>query len=114
MDGPFAAHPAVDSSIADYPHLRAVLRIEEGLLAGFFFDAWYEKYYLGAPEALGGTGNFFEDLISPENAVIGANINYKTGPATLTLTYSLRYDPSNAASTNGFVITSSLYSSIQF
>lgn len=114
MDGPFAAPPAVDSSIADYPHLRAILRVEEGLLAGFFFDAWYEKYYLGAPEALGGTGNFFEDLISPENAVIGANINYKTGPATLTLTYSLRYDPSNAASTNGFVITSSLYSSIQF
>jgi hypothetical protein len=109
LDGPFAAAPSTGATITDYPHLRGVLTLAEGLLAGFSFDALYEKYYLGAPSSIG-TGNFWKDLVSPENAVIGAKINYKTGPAVLSLLYNLRYDPATGA----YVVTSSLMSSIQF
>jgi hypothetical protein len=110
LDGPFAAAPASGGTITDYPHLRGVFTVAEGFLAGFSFDALYEKYYLGAPSALGGTGNIWKDLVSPENAVIGAKINYRTGPAVLSLLYNLRYDPA----TGSYVVTSSLMTSIQF
>jgi len=102
-DGPFSAPPDVNPGINDYPHIRGVFTLGEGLLAGFSVDALYEKYMLGAD------GDFWGDLISPENAVIGAKVNYRTGPAMLSLLYNLRYDPSN-----GFIITSSLMSSIRF
>ncbi len=101
-DGPFAPAPAASTVISDYSHVRGVFTIGEGLLAGFSLDALYEKYYLGMDRSV------LEDLVSPENAVIGAKINYATGPAVLSLLYSLRYD-------NGeFIVTSSLMSSIRF
>lgn len=109
LDGPFKAAPDTNPRITDYPHLRGVFTLAEGFLAGFSFDALYEKYYLGAPSPIG-TGNFWKDLVSPENAVIGAKINYRTGPAVLSLLYNLRYDPA----TGNYIVTSSLMSSIQF
>jgi hypothetical protein len=106
LDGPFAAIPAAYSgNPADYPHLRAVFHIEEGFIAGFGLDAFYEKYFIGADVG------FFEDLISPEYAVIGASINYKTGAAVISLIYDIRYDPT---SPDGFEIRSSLQSTIKF
>jgi hypothetical protein len=108
-DGSFAEAESGSVNISDYPHIRGTFTLAEGLLAGFSIDALYEKYLLGAPESAGGTGDFLEDLISPENAVIGAQINYKTGPAVLSLIYNLRYDPDN-----GYLVTSSLMSSIRF
>ncbi len=109
VDGPFATD-ANSTSISDWPHLRGVFTVGEGLLAGFSFDALYEKYLLGAP---GGEGGFFEDLLSPENAVIGAKFNYRTGPAVLSLLYNLRYDPA-ATGAQQYVVTSSLISSVRF
>lgn len=103
LDGPFSA-AAGSTDISDYPHLRGVFTVADGFLAGFSFDALYEKYYIGRD------GSFFEDLISPENAVIGAQINYKTGPAVLSLIYNLRYDPAD----DSYIVSSSLLSSIQF
>ncbi|TCW60748.1 hypothetical protein [Treponema sp. J25] len=111
LDGPFKALPTTltDTAITDFPHLRMIARLGEGLLAGFSFDALYEKYYLGAPTPKG-TGNFFKDLVDPENAVISAKINYRTGPAILSLVYNLRYDPG----TDSYVVTSSLMTTVQF
>ncbi len=110
LDGPFKAAPEA-GTISDYPHLRGSFVVADSFLAGFSGEALYEKYYLGAPEAIaGGTGNFFKDLISPANAVIGAKINYTTGPATLSLLYNLRFDPE----TGDYLVTSSLMSSIRF
>ncbi|AEJ19636.1 hypothetical protein [Gracilinema caldarium] len=109
LDGPFKAPPSELGSINDYPHLRGVFTIAEGLLAGFSFDALYEKYYLGAPSPVG-SGNFWKDLVSQENAVIGAKFNYRTGPAIISLLYNLRYDPQSG----DYVVTSSLMSAIQF
>ena len=78
LDGAFKADPGVD---ATYPHLKATFVIGEDIIPGVFFDASYDKRYI----------RDWADLISPENAVIGANINYKTGPAVITLGYDLRY-----------------------
>lgn len=111
LDGPFKAAPAA-GTIADYPHLRAAFVVADGFLMGFSFDALYEKFYLGAPASVAkGTGDFWRDLVSAENAAIGAKINYKTGPAVISLLYNLRYDPT---APKGFVVTSSLMSSIRF
>ena len=104
VDGPFAKVPAVDTdNPADYPHLRAVATLGEGIVGGFSFDAVYEKYFLGK------AGTFFEDLFTAEDAVITAQINYHTGAAVLSLLYNLKYDA--ATGTYG---TSSLQSSIKF
>jgi len=108
MDGPFIL-PSDIGGIADYPHLRSSLGLAE--LAGFSFDALYEKYYLGADESLGASGSFWKDLFSPENSLIGAAIKYRTGPALISLNYNLRYDPS---APNSFVVSSSLMTAISF
>jgi hypothetical protein len=104
IDGPFQAIPETLGTISEYPHLRGVFTVGEGILSSFSFDALYEKYYLGADKG------FFQDLLSPENAVISAKVNYKTGPAVLSLIYNLRYDPA----TSDYIVTSSLMSSISF
>ncbi len=111
LDGPFKAKPAdpVTAAITDYPHLRGTFTLAEGLLAGFSFNGIYEKYFLGADDPVG-TGSFWEDLVSPENAAIGAQFNYKTGPAVISLLYNLRYDPA----TEDYIVSSSLMSSVRF
>lgn len=98
IDGSFT--PDELAPVMTYPHLRGTLTVAEGLLPGFFFDAFYDKRYI--------TG--FGDLIDPTNATIGANINYKTGPAVITLGYNLRYRPEDES----WETTSNLSSSISF
>jgi len=105
VDGPFKAKPAVASdNSAEYPHLRGVVGMAEGVLGGFFVTGSYEKYFIGRER------EFFADLIDPNDAVIAASLNYKTGAAVFTLVYSLKYNPD----TEGFDVTSSLQSSIKF
>ena len=83
LDGPFGSVSPDPDSLFDDLHLRATLMVAEGLLPGFFFDASYDKKSIAT----------FADLGDFTNAAIGANVNYKTGPAVLTLTYNLRYNP---------------------
>ncbi len=105
VDGPFQAIPAVATvNPAEYPHIRAVAGVGEGLLGSFFFDFSYDKYFIGKANA------FWEDLVDPTDAVIGAAVNFKSGAAVFTLLYNLRYNPA----TGDFDITSSLQSSIKF
>lgn len=94
LDGMFSFNTSVDGSFerrsdepTTFPHLRSVLVVGEGLLPGFFFDASYDKRYI----------EDWSDLIDPNNAVIGANVNYKTGPAVITLGYNLRYVPEDGS-----------------
>jgi len=104
LDGPFSGVPAVATgNSADYPHLRAVATLGEDIIGGFSFDAVYEKYFLGEVDG------FFQDLVSPEDAIITAQINYHTGAAVLSLLYSLKYDGAG-----GYEVTSSIQSSIKF
>lgn len=106
VDGPFKAKPAEASpNSAEYPHLRGVVGMAEGILGGFFVTGSYEKYFIGKD------ADFFSDLVDPSDAVIGAALNYKTGAAVFTLLYSLKYNPDNP---KGFDVTSSLQSAIKF
>jgi len=102
LDGPFASDD--EGKQTDYPHLRAVFRFGEGLLGGFFFDASYEKYYIGAEDG------FFEDLVDPTNSVAVLAVNYKTGASVLTLKYNAVYDPD----ADEFNVSSSISASMKF
>jgi hypothetical protein len=106
VDGPFHTAEAGSTFQADYPHLRGVAGLREGLLGGIFFDFVYEKYMLGSE-----ANSFFEDLVDPNNAVITAAVNYRSGAAIFTLLYNLRYNP---AAPKGFDVTSSLVTTIKF
>jgi len=94
IDGAF-----VQTESTPFPHLVATFVVGEGLIPGFSFDASYDKRDIEG----------WEDFVSAENAVIGANINYKTGPAVITLGYDLRYAPE---SEKGWETTAKLSTSI--
>jgi len=107
LDGPFQALPAsylpgVTPQTA-YPHAKATFHFGEGIIP-FFFDASYEKYYLGAYRG------FFPDLVDPTNAVMILSINYRTGATVLTLRYNAAYDPT----TDSFDVSSSISASVKF
>jgi len=107
VDGPFKETPAVaatNPNSSDYPHLRGVIGMADDLLGGFFVSGSYDKYFIGKD------GGFFDDLVDPNDAVISAAFNYKTGAAVFTLLYNLNYN----SLTGGYDVTSSLQSSIKF
>jgi hypothetical protein len=107
VDGPFAQPPASPTnSAAEYPHIRGSANLAEGLLGGFYVSGAYDKYFISK------TSGFFEDLVEPDDSVITAALNYKTGSAVFTLLYSLNYNPD--APNGSFDVTSSLQSSIKF
>lgn len=105
LDGPFKAIPSVATDDqTDYPHAKAIFVFGEGIIGGIFFDASYEKYFIGAEDG------FFEDLIDPTNAIIGLSINYKTGASVLTLNYDADWDPVEGK----FNVSSSISASMKF
>jgi hypothetical protein len=107
LDGPFATKGIADPATAkqtDYPHLRGIVRLNEIEKIPFYFDASYDKYLIGVKSGV------FADLVDPTDAVIGLNVNYKTGASVLTLAYNAKWDPSAAK----FNVTSSLQASMKF
>lgn len=83
LEGPFHAPPAGSTNYLDYPHLTAQLDLAPGVIPGFFFSASYDKKMISS----------FSQLVSATNAVVGAALNYQAGPAVITLSYNLQYDP---------------------
>lgn len=102
IDGPVGTPATPASSFLNYPHLRAIFVLAEGLIPGISFDASYDKKSLGADVG------FFEDLFSADGAVVQARFNYETGPAVISFTYNILFDPD----TGEPEITSGLESSI--
>lgn len=103
IDGPFKSLPeTATENFLDYPHLRGVFVIAEGIVPGFSFDAVYDKKFIDS----------FASLIDPDGAIIEANINYRTGPAIITFTYSIRYNPNATGEENPWETTAGLKSSI--
>jgi hypothetical protein len=100
LDGPFNPDPAGGTFAK--PHLLASLSLAEGLLGGFSLDASYDKK---------GIDNL-ADLINPEDAVIGARLNYRIENAVITLVYDLQYDPYPEPGDDPWIVTSGLESSI--
>ncbi len=103
LDGPFGVVDNDPNNYMNYPHLRGIFEIAEDILPGFSFDASYDKKMIAS----------FSDLISPEDAVIQARLNYKTGPAMISFIYKIKYVPNAGSGENPWEITSGLESSIQ-
>ncbi len=91
IDGPFKKPapdipPDSEEAWVNFPHIRGSFVLAEGLLPGFSFSASLDKRNIQS----------FADLIDFTDAVIGATINYQTGPALITLAYDVRYNPETA------------------
>jgi hypothetical protein len=102
VEGPFKKPSSDPADAFMNPRFRAVFGLQEGVIPGFFLDASYEKNNIIT----------FGDLFSAENAIIGARINYRTGPAVITLKYNLKYDPYVPEGDDPWKITSGLETSI--
>ena len=76
------------------------------LSPGVFLGASYDKYFINYP-------TFFPDLIDPLGAVVGAEIGVKTGPASISLVYSLTYNPALEGD-DKWEVSSGLQSSLSF
>lgn len=101
MDGAFNADLSDPlASTFAYPHLRAVFTMAQGIIPGFALSATYDKV---------GIKNW-DSLVSADNAVIGARIDYKTGPAVISLVYDLKHDSTNPG--KPWIVTSRLESTI--
>ena len=88
LDGPFSQPGGGDpNNYLDWPHLYTVFILGEGLIPNLTLEASWDKRSLGAQDG------FFRDLISAEDAVIGARVNYSIGAAVISLMYQLTYDP---------------------
>lgn len=108
LDGPFKALDTASVNQADFPHLKAIFSLAPNLLKGFFFNATYEKYFLGK------NGAFFADLVDATDAVAGLDINYQTGASVLTLAYNAKWDPTLNSGAGDWVVTSSITASMKF
>jgi hypothetical protein len=100
VDGPFGA--AESNATFKQPHLLASLVLEEGILGGFSLEASYDKKGIER----------IADLLSPEDAVIGARVNYRIESATISLVYDLQYDPFPQPGGDEWIITSKVESAI--
>jgi hypothetical protein len=101
LDAPFTW---TSDPTAGYPHLKGKLKLADGVIGGISFEAGYEKFYLGQ------SGDFFGDLVNPEDAIIGLAVNYKTGATLLTLNYVYSWNPT----ISDFEVSSSLTASVKF
>ena len=90
IEGPFDGVPTTDEedklnySEAQFPHVAMMFTLGEGIIPNVSLDAYYDKKYITS----------FPDTFHPVGAVIGAAVNYRTGPAIITLGYDFRYNPS--------------------
>ena len=88
LDGPFGKVvdeiEDPDQAWANYPHLRATFLVQEGLVPGLSLKATADRRNIQHPR----------DLIDfTEESTIGAELNYQTGPAIISLTYDVSYNP---------------------
>jgi hypothetical protein len=105
LDGPFGKpYPDVVSTdpqyVLNYPHLRGILTVAEGVIPGISVDCSYDKEGITS----------WAELISPLNASIQAKLNYMTGPAVISFIYMIRYAPGQSPD---WIVTSGLQSSIK-
>ncbi|MFW5742516.1 MAG: hypothetical protein ACOCW3_00065 [Spirochaetota bacterium] len=100
VDGPFGGADPDDTF--KQPHLLATFMLGEGILGGFSMEASYDKKGI----------EDFADLVSPEDSVIGARVNYRIESAVISLVYDLQYDPFPEPGDDPWVITSKLETAI--
>ncbi len=86
----------------NYFSWQAFFEVKEGVVPGFFFDVLYDKQNMA---------NFDDFRKWREEALIRARVNYRTGPAIISLVYNLRYDPA-ATGSDKWQVTSGIESRI--
>jgi len=99
VSGPF------QSGTGARPELQSMFTLAEGVIpgfSGFSFDARYQKFNIGD----------WDDLVSAEDAIIGARFNIRTGPVIVSLVYDLVYDP--LADGDPWIVSSGLETTISF
>jgi hypothetical protein len=103
LDGPFAQkYPEPPDNILNWPHLRAVFLIGEGLVKGLSLEASYDKKLI----------KNFASLIDPAEAAIQARLNYQIQVAVISFVYKLRKDASILPPGDPWVVTSGIETSI--
>jgi hypothetical protein len=101
LDGPFEQpYPTEPDNILNWPHLRAVFQIGEGLIKGLSLDASYDKKLI----------KNFASLVDPTEAVIQARLNYQIQVAVISFVYKLRYEAD--AAPDPWIVTSGIETSI--
>jgi len=98
VESPFAWGP-VDTDITQWPHLQGVFLIGQGLVKGLSLEASYDKKLV----------TNWGSLISPEDAVMQARLNYQIQVAVISFVYKLSYDET---ATPQWVVSSGLETSI--
>lgn len=101
LEGPLGAPSAGASNLAAlYPKLRSLLRFNAPELVPVSLEAYYDKDNIDS----------FQSLFSGEDALVGARLGYKTGPAIIYLVYNARYLPT----TDTWEVTSKLETVVKF
>ncbi len=101
LEGPLGEPKAGSGSLAAlYPKLRSLLRFNAPELVPVSLEAYYDKDNI----------NSLQSLFSGEDALVGARIGYKTGPAIIYLVYNARYLPV----TDTWEVTSKLETVVKF
>jgi len=101
LEGPLGAPSAGSSNLsALYPKLRSLLRFNAPELVPVSLEAYYDKDNI----------NSLQSLFSGEDALVGAKLGYKTGPAIIYLVYNARYLPT----TSTWEVTSKLETVVKF
>lgn len=110
--GPFVPPVDLDGLVLDNselsaPQVKGIVKVEAEFLRGFSLLASYDKKNIAT----------LKDIISAEDAVIQARLNYKTGPAVISFVYNLKYLPEPVLNEQGqerrWEISSGLETSIQ-
>ncbi len=101
VDAPFAFGPDA-ADITQWPHLRAVFALDDGLIKGLSLEASYDKKLITS----------FASLVDPTEAAIQARLNYQIQVAIISFVYKLRYDASVLAPADPWIITSGIETSI--
>lgn len=89
VDAPFNP-PADAEDRYKYPHLSGSIVLAEDVIPAFFFEAHYDKYGIKS----------FKDFLNAEDALIGATLNYKSGPAVISMVVDVQYNPASTTNPN--------------
>ncbi len=98
VEGPFS-NPDNDPYMD--PRLKGVFSLQPGVLEIVDFNFWYDKMYISG----------FDDLINPENALVGGLVNLHMAPAVISFQVDAKYEPGDSSNWN---VTSQIRTGIQY
>ncbi len=98
LEGPFS-NP--ENNPYRDPRMKGILSLQPGTVSLVDFSFWYDKMFIQNPD----------DLIDPENALLGGQVNFHMAPAVITFQVDAKYEPGDSRDWN---VTSQIRTGIQF